>query len=150
MCSCYWSIWRNWKGICSWGEKKWKTNEVIFLQLARQGLNVAIMSRSREKLEKVEKEISKCTVKSMIQIISISRIKVWSWSPCDTSWFQWRTKCLWWYTSRDIWSGYCYFRYTASLHTIIVIIIAVNNVGTGLRWPLYLHEIDPLVSWYLS
>ena len=32
----------------------------VYMQLARQGLNVVIMSRSEEKLQKVANEISEC------------------------------------------------------------------------------------------
>lgn len=43
----------------------WKNVVLEFLQLARRGLNVVIMSRSQEKLEKVADEISKALVLSL-------------------------------------------------------------------------------------
>lgn len=48
-----------------WCMGVWKNVVLEFLQLARRGLNVVIMSRSQEKLEKVADEISKALVLSL-------------------------------------------------------------------------------------
>ena len=65
LCSGDWSVGGDRKMLCTGGKRKTKTVHVFIflfclfvLQLARRGLNVVIMSRSQEKLQKVADEIS--------------------------------------------------------------------------------------------
>ncbi|XP_019858217.1 PREDICTED: very-long-chain 3-oxoacyl-CoA reductase-like isoform X3 [Amphimedon queenslandica] len=84
------------------------------LELARQGLNVAIMSRSREKLEKVEEEI-RSKYNRDVRVI-----------PVDFS------------------EGQSVYDDIQAEISDLDIAILVNNVGTGTGNDLFFGQVDPL------
>ncbi|XP_019858238.1 PREDICTED: very-long-chain 3-oxoacyl-CoA reductase-like isoform X6 [Amphimedon queenslandica] len=84
------------------------------LELARQGLNVAIMSRSREKLEKVEEEI-RSKYNRDVRVI-----------PVDFS------------------EGQSVYDDIQAEISDLDIAILVNNVGTGIGGESYFSQVDPL------